>query len=151
MEIISNIALISINETLFVQLISFLIFLFLINRIMFRPLGDVMHGRVDYMEGLKQSVIDADEEAIRLTNELAAKEAAARHDALEIKKKLEEEASGQANEIYEALRNEINQQKQATEQEVRDQISKARASLQAESEMIAIGIMEKILNRRVSS
>ena len=38
MQIISNIALISINETLVVQLISFLIFLFIINRIMFRPL-----------------------------------------------------------------------------------------------------------------
>jgi F-type H+-transporting ATPase subunit b len=151
MEIISNIALISINETLFVQLISFLIFLFLINRIMFRPLGTVMHGRVDYMEGLKQSIVEADEEAIRLTNELAQKEAAARNDALAIKKKLEEEASDQAGGIYETVRNEIRQQKQETEQEVQSQIRKAQESLQAESEIIAIGIMEKILNRRVSS
>ena len=150
MEIISNIALISINETLFVQLISFLIFLFLINRIMFRPLGDVMHGRVDYMEGLKQSVLNADEESIRLTNELAAKEAAARSDAMAIKKKLEEDASGQADEIYLTAKNEVNKQKRETEEEVNNQIRQARETLQAESEILAVGIMEKILNRRVS-
>ena len=45
MQIISNIALISINETLIVQLISFLIFLFVINRIMFRPLRKTVGPR----------------------------------------------------------------------------------------------------------
>lgn len=150
MEIISNIALISINETLFVQLISFLIFLFLMNRIMFRPLGNVMHERVDYMDGLKQSSIDADQEAIRLTNELTEKESAARHDAIAFRKKLEKEASGKADEIYSAVRKEIMQQKQETENEVNAQIRQARESLQAESEMLAAGIMEKILNRRLS-
>ena len=34
MEIVSNIALISINETLVVQLVSFLLFVFIINRVM---------------------------------------------------------------------------------------------------------------------
>lgn len=150
MEIVSNIALISINETLIVQLISFLIFLFLINRIMFRPLGNMMHERVDYMDGLRQSVVDADQEAIRLTNELTEKEAVARHDAMVLKNKLEAEASGRADEIYSTVRNEIMQQRQETEKEVNAQISQARESLQTESEMLAIGIMEKVLNRRLS-
>jgi len=149
MDIISTIALISINETLIVQLISFLIFLFLINRIMFRPLGNVMSERSVYIDGLKQSVIAADQEVIRLTDELSEKEAA-RHDALAHKKKLEEEGSGQANEIYVAARNEIMQLKEETQKEVNTQISQARRSLQAESEMLAIGIMEKILDRRLS-
>ena len=39
MQIVSNVALISINETLVVQLISFLIFLFVINRIMFSSIA----------------------------------------------------------------------------------------------------------------
>jgi len=45
MQIVSNVALISINETMVVQLISFLIFLFVINRVMFRPLRESMHER----------------------------------------------------------------------------------------------------------
>ena len=39
MEIVSKIALITINETLVIQLVSFLIFLFVINRMMFRPVS----------------------------------------------------------------------------------------------------------------
>jgi len=150
MEIVSNIALISINETLIVQLISFLIFLFLINRIMFRPLGRAMLKRGEYMEGLKQSVVDAEGEVVRLTDELSEKEAAARHEALEQKKELESFGTGQADEIYASARNEILKLKGLAARDVEAQINRARESLQAESEAIATGIMEKVLNRRVS-
>jgi F-type H+-transporting ATPase subunit b len=151
MEIISNIALISINETLIVQLISFLIFLFLINRIMFRPLGRVMLKRGEYMEGLKQSVVDAEGEVVRLTDELSEKEAAARNEALEQKKELESFGTDQADEIYASARNEILKLKDLAARDVEAQINRARESLQAESEAIATGIMEKVLNRRVST
>ena len=54
MQIVSNVALISINETFLVQLISFLIFLFIINRVMIRPLRGVMREREEYVEKLKR-------------------------------------------------------------------------------------------------
>ena len=151
MEIISNIALISINETLIVQLISFLIFLFLINRIMFRPLGSVMLKRTEYMEGLKQGVMDAESEVVRLTEELSEKEAAARNEALEQKKELESFGTDQADKIYASARNELLQLKNQVAKDVETQLNRARESLQAESKAIAKGIMEKILNRRVST
>jgi len=151
MEIISNIALISINETLIVQVISFLIFLFIINRIMFRPLGSVMRKRSEYMEGLKQHVMDAEKEVARLTDELGEKEAAARQEALEQKKELESFGTGQADEVYASVRNEILQLKNQAAKDVKDQINRARESLQAESKTLAKGIMEKVLNRRVST
>lgn len=151
MSIISNIALISINETLIIQLISFLIFLFLINRIMFRPLGRVMRKRSEYMEGLKQGVVEAEREVVRLTEELGEKEAAAKQEALEQKKELELFGAGQADEIYASVRNEILQLKNQAAQDVEVQINLARESLQAESKAIAKGIMEKVLNRRVST
>lgn len=149
MEIISNIALISINETLIVQLISFLIFLFLINRIMFRPLGSVMRKRSEYMESLKQGVVEAESEVVRLTEELGEKEAAAKQEAFEQKKELELFGAGQADEIYASVRNEIAQLKNQAAEEVEIQINRARESLHAESKAIAEGIMEKVLNRRV--
>ena len=57
MEIVSNIALISINETLIVQMVSFLIFMFVMNMVMFRPLNRVMKKRSEYMESLKQDML----------------------------------------------------------------------------------------------
>jgi len=52
MEIISNIALISINETVVVQMLSFLVFMFILNRIMIRPLRSSANDREIYIEKL---------------------------------------------------------------------------------------------------
>ena len=53
MQIISNVALISINETVVVQLLSFLLFLYIMNRIMFRPLRNVMAQREDHLKQIQ--------------------------------------------------------------------------------------------------
>jgi F-type H+-transporting ATPase subunit b len=151
MEIISNIALISINETLIVQLISFLIFLFLINRIMFRPLGSIMNERRKYMEDLRQRVVDVELEVARLTGELNEKEAAARNEALAHKKELESTGTDQADGIYASVRNEISILKDQAAKDAEAQINLARESIQTESKALATGIMEKVLNRRLSS
>ena len=151
MHIVSNIALISINETLFIQLISFLIFLFLINRIMFRPVKKIMGDRVDYMEDLKQAVVDADKEIARLTEQLAEKESAARAEALSLKKEIEELALDKASEIQQAARDEIAELNNKNFEEVKTQITEARQHLQTEAEALVTGIMEKVLNRRFAS
>lgn len=150
MEIISNIALISINETLIVQMLSFLIFLFLINRIMFRPLKKVMGERDAYMDRLKQEVRDAETEMTSLTAQLKAKEAAARAEALALKNEMEDAGSQKASEIAADIRKEIQELKQKAARDVENQIQQARQHLQKESEALSIGIMEKVLNRRLT-
>ena len=74
MQIISNVALISINETLIIQVISFLIFLFIINRIMFRPLRNVMNDRKSHISKIQQDIVNAQSEYETLTDQIAAQE-----------------------------------------------------------------------------
>lgn len=150
MQIISNIALITINETLFVQLLSFLIFLFIINRIMFRPLQDVMTERVNYMDKVKLDTADAVKELENLTEKLKAQESEARKEALGLQRKLEESGSRKGAEILSEARKEIEAIKEKTEMEVKVQISEARKHLQKESEVLAVNIMEKLLDRRLA-
>ena len=90
MHIISNIALITINETLLFQLISFLIFLFIINRIMFRPLQNVMDNRKNHMDKIQTDTVDAIKELESLTQKLKAQESEVRTEALELKREVEE-------------------------------------------------------------
>lgn len=150
MHIISNIALISINETLFVQLLSFLIFLFIINRIMFRPLRNVMNERVDFMDQLKVDTVDAVKELEDLTKQLKMKESEVRSQALDLKKALEESGSAKSAEIFASTRREIEAIKEKAEMEVNDQISEARKHIQKESQALAVSIMEKMLDRRLA-
>ncbi|MBL0717120.1 MAG: ATP synthase F0 subunit B [Desulfosarcina sp.] len=149
MQIISNIALISINETLFIQLISFLIFLFLINRIMFRPLVGEMNKRDALLDKLRQDIISAGDNLEGLNTQLKERESEVRTEAMGLKMKLEEEGACEASGINEAARNDVTAIKAKAEAEVDKEILEARKFLQKESELLAQGIMEKVLDRRL--
>ena len=151
MQIISNIALISINETLLVQLLSFLIFLFIINRIMFRPLQNVRSERANYMDQIKTDTRDAAKELETLTGRLKAQESTVRNQAKRLKQEIEESGSLQADEIMALAREQIETLKATAQGEVEAQLSEARKHLQKESETLAVNIMEKLLERRLAS
>jgi len=151
MQIISNTALISINETLIIQLISFLIFLFFINRIMFRPLKASMDERDTYISRLDQDIHETEKEMDEILNKLKKEEKIARSEAHEMRLQIEDEGNQKVSEIHEKLMKDISDLRQKTEADVAEQIAEARKHLQKESEVLAVTIMEKVLNRRLVS
>jgi len=148
MEIISSIALISINETLIVQVVGFLIFLFLINRIMFRPLRNVMADREIYIERVKLDIDQARNKIDTMTSQIEEQEAEVKKEAFELKEQREEIGNRQAKEIFAAVRQEIADTSAKVQKDIDRKIAEARKSLQKESEALAISIIEKILDRR---
>ena len=151
MEIISNIALITINATLFHQLVAFLIFLFIINRIMFRPLRSVMAERDDVIEKIKLDTTNAGETIERLNNELKERESKVRKEALKIQNEMEEKGKQASAEILKSTLQEIEVLKDKNEAAINAQVMKAKKDLQKESEALALNIMEKLLDRRLVS
>ena len=151
MEIISNIALITINATLFHQLVAFLIFLFIINRIMFRPLRSVMAERDDIIEKIKLDTTNAGETIDRLNKDLKEREAEVRKEAFKVQHELEEKGKQESAEIMKSTLQEIEVLKDKNEATVNAQIMEAKKDLQKESEALALNIMEKLLDRRLAS
>lgn len=150
MEIVSNIALISINETLFVQLISFLVFIFVLNRVMFRPLRTEMGEREGFMDSIREDILSADEELKTLLRDSRERSDTIRAEAMAVKAKVEEDANQQASEVLTAARGEVTDISKAAEQEIDDMVSAARENLHQEAQKLTVDIMEKILDRRVS-
>ena len=151
MEIISNIALITINATLFHQLVAFLIFLFIINRIMFRPLRSVMAERDDVIEKIKLDTTNAGDTIERLCDELKERESKVRKEALKVQHELEEKGKQESAEILKSTLQEIELLKDKNEATINAQIMEAKKDLQKESEALALNIMEKLLDRRLVS
>jgi len=149
MHIISNIALITINETLFVQLISFLIFLFIINRIMFRPLQNTMSERESYIGQINRDIADATQELQSLTNKLQAKEMETRAQAFELQGEIEILGKNKAATIFASVQEEIKDRRQKAENEVETLLSDARKDIKKESESLVVNIMECLLDRRL--
>ena len=151
MQIISTVALISINETLIFQVISFLIFLFIINRILFRPLRRTMAERETYIENIQKDIIDAENQIKDLTKQIQKQEKAVRNEAFEQETKLEASANQQAEELLASVRKEVNASKEQARKDIDAQISAARKHIQKESEDLAKNIMEKVLLRRLKA
>jgi F-type H+-transporting ATPase subunit b len=150
MEIISNIALISINETLIAQLVSFLIFLYIINRIMFKPLLSVVNERNDYIDKMYREIAEAELELDNVKRMLSENEAAVKEEAFSMKIKLESAGDMKATEIFQKAKNQIEAMRESARAEVKVQLDEAKKSIQKESEILVYQIMEKVLERRLA-
>lgn len=150
MQIVSNIALISINETLVVQLISFLIFLFIINRIMIRPLRSTMAERDNYIQMVREDILDSKREFEEILDESRQEEKEIRQAALQIVADMESLGNHEAQDIMDVARKEIAGMKKQTQDEIERLLADAMTSVQKEAEVLSVSIMEKILDRKVS-
>jgi F-type H+-transporting ATPase subunit b len=151
MQIISTTALISINGTLIAQVVSFLIFLFIINRFMVRPLQNSMAERDNHIEKIKQEIVDADKDVERVSMQLEERKSAVIEEAFGITKELEQSGNKKADEIFVSARSDVADLKEKAQKEVEAQLAEAKKHLKEESESLAINVMEKILDRRLSS
>lgn len=151
MEIVSNIALLSINETLIVQIISFLIFLYVINRVMFRPLRSLMSDRVEHVENMKQGIVNAERKFEEVLEQIKQRDSALRQEAFAINEKLGEAGDQEAYEVISATRAEISSLKAQTARDIDVQIQEAKKYIQKESETLSVAVMEKVLDRRLAA
>ena len=151
MQIVSNIALISINETLIVQLISFFIFLFIINRIMIRPLRSAMTEREFYIERILRGMTDAETEIEDLARQVRRQENKAIAAAHHMRMELEDAGKTEAEAILTAAHQEAENISRETDRKIKELVAAAQLSVQKEADMLAVGMMEKLLNRRLGS
>ncbi len=147
MHIISNIALITINETLIIQLLSFLIFLYIINRIMFRPLVGVMTERDRYIETLKEDAVTAEKKMLDITKQLEKQKISVKNEALILKEEQKQVGEEQADKIYGLAKKEMETLRDEAVKEVDDQIMEARKHLKEQSEVLSVYVMEKVVER----
>jgi F-type H+-transporting ATPase subunit b len=106
-EITKAVALISINATLVVQLISFLIFMMLISRMMYHPLQDIIAERDRQVEQMKEEIgaAEADLEDIFFRIETRTREV--KDEAFALQQRLEKDGMRQADALFEGVAAEI--------------------------------------------
>jgi F-type H+-transporting ATPase subunit b len=150
MQIISTIAMISINETLIIQLISFLIFLFIINRIMIQPLRSVSQEREAHIQKIELDTVAAEKKVEQVLKQIQKQEAKAIDTAQEIREKIEESGKLEADEIIHATLREVENLSKENRRQVAALVEEVRMSVPKEAETLAVGMMEKLLDRRLS-
>jgi F-type H+-transporting ATPase subunit b len=135
--------------TLFVQIANFLLIVWVLNIVLFRPIRNILIQRKEKITNLEQNVETSDNEAKGKNEAFDLGIRDARAKGLSEKNALLNEAADEEREIVD----KINQKAQADLAVVREKIAKdvevVRASLQKEIDTFANAIGEKILGRAV--
>jgi F-type H+-transporting ATPase subunit b len=150
MEIIAQTELVSINATLISQLLSFLIFLYLINRWMFLPLRRTMEERDSRIKQLKQEIETQETEMSALAAEMQKHERTQKAEAFSESETLEAAGKDEAQRILHAAQNDIKSQQNKAAAESRTRIEALRRELHKETEPLVSAIIESLLGRRLN-
>ena len=151
MEVVETIALITINATVVFQLLSFLLFLFIIHRIMIRPLDRVMQERQFFLLRLNEEIEEAGEEYDQIREEIRSRELEARDTAQKIRDEIEAVGQKAAMDMIARTKEEINAMKSAAQKETADKLDVALTEAKKEAGAVADRMIALLLDRKVEA
>ena len=142
--------MISVDYTLFIQMANFIMLIFILNAILYKPIRKILIERKKKIQGYKEGIEGLQRDASESEETFQAKIGEAKTKGFQEKETLKQ--TGQEEEKQ--LISEINQKAQTELEAVRGQIAKdaevARRGLQRDIKVFSAAIAEKILGRAVS-
>jgi len=137
------------DESIFIQMVNFLLIIWILNLVLYKPIRNILIQRKEKIAGLDQNIETINRDAKEKDDAFASGIKEARSKGLKEKEALLQEGADEEREIIE----KINQKAQADLAEMREKIAKdaedVRTSLQKEIDAFANAIGEKILGRAV--
>ncbi len=130
-----------------IQLVNFLVLLWILNQIFFRPIRQVLIQRKEKIDGLKGGVKKLAEDEIEKGNAFENGLKEARSKGLKEKETFIDQASAEEKEIIGKINKEAQAKLVEIKKQVAEETEKARVQLEKEIENYARNIGEKILGR----
>ena len=135
--------------TVGIQIINFLVILWILNLILYRPIRNILRQRKEKFDGLEASIETYNEDALEKDTAFAAGIKEARVKGLNEKEALLQAAAEEEKEIIA----KVNEKAQAELADIREKISReaetAKNALQAKVDEFSSDICQKILGRMV--
>jgi F-type H+-transporting ATPase subunit b len=141
---------VSLDYSLGIQIINFIVLIFILNRLLYKPLLGMLDKR-------KQQFAESEAEIKRLQETVEQKMAAyeeklrqAKATAIEQKKEIIRQGAETAKEINDAARAEIPGLMEQFQSRMEREIDAAKRTLAGQSQRLSVEIAEKVLGRRLS-
>ena len=141
--------MISVDYSLFIQIANFLILLFLLNIILYRPIRKILGNRSDEMNSFQGMIDDFLNRSTQSEKDLEENKGAARNEGFKEKENFKkeglEEEKGMLQEAIAKADEEVKQAKEEIELKMAD----VRQSLEDEVALFSKDLAEKILGRSI--
>ncbi len=141
--------MVSIDGTLWIQLANFLILMFVLNIVLFKPILRVIERRKKHLQDLDEEVKSLDQSVEEKMANYEEKLRQARLEAMNEKTGIQKKASEEGKGKMDEARNEILQIFDDFKQKLDKEMSSARKILKTQAEKISVEISEKVLGRSI--
>ncbi len=140
---------ISLDYTLWIQIVNFLLLIFILNFILYKPIMGILEKRKEQIEGSEQEIKELNLTVEQKEARYQEKLRLAKNDALEQKKAIVREGSDSAKAILDGARSEVPKIVEQFEKKVAQEVGDARLALREQSEKIAMEIAQKVMGRSI--
>jgi F-type H+-transporting ATPase subunit b len=137
------------DYTIFIQMITFLALVFILNVLLYKPILSIIERRKKQLDELENEIKLFNESVDKRAAEYEEKLKLAKANAAELKKEIIKEGADQAKNIIDAVRNEIPLMMQEFQQKLDREIQVARQSLDSQSRKLSLEIAQKVMGRQV--
>ena len=137
--------MISVNGTLFIQLIQFLILTYILNRLMLGPILKIIRDRSEHIDAGYKEIENIELKTQEMADEYLSRESAARRQANEERGRLRMEMTTSADEFYNKAKDKATSVRLEIEREVEQEVLKIRPFVQKEAEALVDVITEKMI------
>jgi F-type H+-transporting ATPase subunit b len=142
--------MIDIDWTLFAQLINFLLLVFLLNLVLFRPIRKALQDRQARLAQEEAAASQLELESQGLSAEIKEKLAAARRDGAGQREALKQEGSQAEAALLEEVKKQADLEWAQVEKKIKADMAKARESLKKQAQGFAQLLAAKVLGRELS-
>jgi F-type H+-transporting ATPase subunit b len=142
--------MIQIDWTVGAQLVTFLVLVFLLNMVLFRPIREALKERQARMAAQKADINFMETQGQGLASETKDKLAAARREGVGARESLKQEGSEAEAALLEEIKREVDQEWSQVEQQIKEDVGKARKALQTQTQSFAQLLVSKILGRELT-
>jgi len=142
--------MIDIDWTLFAQLINFLLLVFLLNVVLFRPIRTAVKDRQAKMLAQESEFNLLMDQGRSLEDEIKEKLTAARREGAGARETLKQEGAAAEATLMEEVKRQVDVEWAAVETKIKADVAKARETLHQQAQTFAQLLATKILGRELS-
>jgi F-type H+-transporting ATPase subunit b len=142
--------MIEIDWTLGALLINFLVLVFLLNVVLFRPIRKILKERQARLDAQAADISLMETQGQGLDSEIKDKLALARREGAGAREALKNEGAAAEVSLMEEVKREADLEWSRVEQKIKGDMARARESLKAQAESFAQLLASKILGRELS-
>jgi F-type H+-transporting ATPase subunit b len=142
--------MIDIDWTVFAQIINFLVLVFLLNMVLFRPIRNALKERQAKLAAQAADINLLESQGQGLASEIKDKLAAARKEGAGAREALKQEGAAAEASLLEEAKREADLEWAQVEKKIKDDMARARKALEAQVQSFAQLLASKILGRELS-